>query len=228
MLSRFNLYDFIAVVIPGVFFLWALSTFADVFALKQAVPLSGGITETSVLVVVGYVAGLFLQGLSHIVQEGLLWWWDGFPSARWLLAEDEHLSATYKAEVAGAVQNTFGVVLIIPQVGSDRNARMKRNQEVFYRCYRSLEKLSDIPQNFAAQYGLFRCLLTTFLLLALMSAGRVVWLWAAHSEVRLTMLAFSAACVAAAVVAYWRVTKRGEDFAKSVLDVFLVHFGKKG
>src|SRR5207237_7437566 len=103
MVNRFSLYDFIAVVIPGIFFLWAVGTLADVFALSKVVPLSGGITETSVLVVVGYVTGLLLQGISqHVLERMLLWWWGGFPSARWLLPDDARFTAQYKQEVAAA------------------------------------------------------------------------------------------------------------------------------
>ena len=86
MISKFSLYDFIAAVVPGIFFLWALGALVQIRALQLAVPLVGGIAETSVLIVVGYVVGLLLQGVSQYVTEhALLSWWGGFPSARWLL-----------------------------------------------------------------------------------------------------------------------------------------------
>src|SRR5437870_8261846 len=145
MIARFSLYDFIAVVIPGIFFLWAVGTLADVFALSKVVPLSGGITETSVLVVVGYVTGLLLQGISqHVFERMLLWWWGGFPSARWLLPDDARFTGQYKQEVAAAVGSKFGVVLDLgSNGGADQAARLKRNQEIFRRCYRAIDKLSE-------------------------------------------------------------------------------------
>jgi hypothetical protein len=69
MLGRFSIYDFIAVLIPGIFFLWAVGTLAEVSAIQSAVPLSGGLAETSVLIVLGYVTGLMLQGISQEMTE---------------------------------------------------------------------------------------------------------------------------------------------------------------
>jgi len=71
-----------------------------------------------VLAVIGYVTGLLLQGISQHLFEGvLLWWWGGFPSARWLLPDDSRYTAKYKQEVAAAVRSKFGVIL-------DAEARM--------------------------------------------------------------------------------------------------------
>ncbi len=89
MIARFSLYDFIAVVMPGIFFLWAISTFLGVHLPSSVGPAAGDLAETSVLIVVGYVVGLLLQGVSQKFTEGvLLKAWGGFPSARWLLAGD--------------------------------------------------------------------------------------------------------------------------------------------
>src|SRR6266568_5935495 len=86
MIARFSLYDFIAVVMPGIFFLWAISTFLGEHLPSSVGPAAGDLAETSVIIVVGYVVGLLLQGLSHKFTEGaLLRVWGGFPSARWLL-----------------------------------------------------------------------------------------------------------------------------------------------
>jgi hypothetical protein len=112
MLGRFSIYDFIAVLIPGIFLLWAVGTLAEVSALQSAVPLSGGFTETSVLIVLGYVTGLMLQGISQqMTERALIWWWGGFPAARWLLPEDARCSRKYKEELAAALLKKFGIVL---------------------------------------------------------------------------------------------------------------------
>jgi hypothetical protein len=108
VLGRFGLYDFIAVLIPGIFFLWALGTLGDVSSIQQAIPLSGGLAETSVLIVLGYVTGLLLQGISQqLTERALIWWWGGFPSARWLIPEDQRLSRKYREELAGALLKKF-------------------------------------------------------------------------------------------------------------------------
>jgi hypothetical protein len=228
MLARFGLYDFFANIIPGIFFLWALGSILGIRELREALPLTGGLAETSVIIVIGYLTGLLLQGVSQVTTErALKWWWAGFPSERWLLAEDERLSAEYKTQLARAIGRRFGLVLGVSPVPNadraDRKARMKHAQEIFYCCYRSIEKGSDQPQTFNAQYGLFRGLLTTFLILALISLGFALErMWVARSFVLSPHLVFAAAALAGAIISYQRTKKRGEDFTRAVLDVFLV------
>jgi hypothetical protein len=89
MIARFGLYDIIAGVIPGILFLWGISLVSD----SIEIPLTGGLAETSVLVALAYVTGLILQGISQgLTEKILLKAWGGFPSARWLLPDDNYLS----------------------------------------------------------------------------------------------------------------------------------------
>ena len=60
MIARFSFYDLIAAVIPGILFLWGVSMFSG----SINIPLTGGLAETSVLVALGYVTGLILQGIA--------------------------------------------------------------------------------------------------------------------------------------------------------------------
>ena len=229
MLNRFSLYDFIAILFPGIFFLWALAFVVDAFRLEQSIPLSGGLADTSVLIVIGYVTGLLLQGISQLLTEKiLLFWWGGFPSARWLLPDDRRFSQEYKLELSALLLNKFNIPLELdPGKSSPKDSALKRNQEIFYRCYRAVEKVSDLPQTFNAQYGLFRSLLTTFVLLATAS----VWkLWLLHrsghgfdNETGVALGLF----MLGGLVTYYRVTRRGEDFARAVYDVMLANFGTR-
>ena len=229
MLKRFSLYDFIAILFPGIFFLWALAFFVEAPLLQRSVPLSGGIADTSVLIVVGYVTGLLLQGVSQLVTERiLLYWWGGFPSARWLLPDDQRFTLEFKTELSATLLRKFNISLELdPAKSGPKDSTLKRNQEIFYRCYRAVEKLSDLPQTFNAQYGLFRSLLTTFALLATAS----VWkLWSLHrsglgfnNEAAVALGLF----VLSAIISYYRVTKRGEDFARAVYDAFLANFARR-
>lgn len=228
MFARFSFYDFIAVVIPGIFFLWALGTFGGIRWLEGILPLAGGIGETSVFIVIGYVAGLLLQGVSqHITEKVLLWWWGGFPSARWLLPEDQRFTRQFKMELRAALQAKFSMVLHTEPDGNvSRKEALKRNQEIFYRCYRLIEKISDLPPTFNAQYGLFRALLTTFALLIVVIAGKLLITYQLEHVFDFTAAGFGVVCAVGMMISYWRVTKRGEDFAKSVYDVFLANFGE--
>src|SRR6266849_4588218 len=223
MLSKFNLYDFIAGVIPGIFFLWSLGTVLEVDALRQALPLTGGLAETSVLIVVGYITGLLLQGVSQLITENLLFSiWGGFPSARYLLHENQRFTELYKTDLNRAVSERFGVSLETAPSTDPLATRLKRSQEIFYRCYRAVDKLSDLPQTFNAQYGLFRALLTTFTLLGLIAWALVGVEWHALGTPDRVRVIFALTITVAAVLSYFRMIKRADDFAKAVFDVFLV------
>jgi len=135
VLKRFSLYDFIAILFPGIFFLWALAFFVEAPLLQRSVPLSGGIADTSVLIVVGYVTGLLLQGVSQLVTERiLLYWWGGFPSARWLLPDDQRFTLEFKTELSATLLRKFNISLELdPAKSGPKDSTLKRNQEIFYR-----------------------------------------------------------------------------------------------
>src|SRR5436190_1081640 len=119
--------------------MWAAQALVP-FVSNDSLKFSGGIAETSVLLVVGYIAGLLLQGVSQQVTEtALLWWWGGFPSARWLLPEENRLSPEYKQDLSDVISKTFGIGLDFDRVTKgNKKVRLKRNQEIFYRCYRAV------------------------------------------------------------------------------------------
>lgn len=223
MIARFSLYDFIAVVMPGIFFLWAISIFLGVQVPGAIGPTSGDLAETSVLIVVGYVVGLLLQGLSQrFTESALLKWWGGFPSARWLLPGDNRFTGTYRQELTSALLKRFGITLPKEALtAQNRPELLKRGQEIFYRCYRSVEANSALPETFNAQYGLFRILLTTFSLLGAAALVRVAEASVSTRTFDLRAASFLAFCVVGGLISYWRVTKRAEDFAKAVYDLFL-------
>ncbi len=226
MIGKFNLYDFIAVVIPGMLSLWAISFFSEQVGLKINIPFSGGITETSVLIGLSYVTGLLLQGLSQgITEKALLWLWDGFPSAKWLLPEDTRLSTEYKQRIFQSVQQKYGLSINeqVEKLSSNQKKKviLQRNQEIFYLCYNAVEKLSDRPHIFNAQYGLFRCLLTSFSVLFIIC---LLILFFGNPNNKALVLYLISFLSIGAIVSYFRTKKRGEDFAKSVFDLFLTNY----
>jgi hypothetical protein len=227
LLSRFSLYDFIAVLIPGIFFIWVLQTIIPSAGLVRAVPFTGQLSETSILIVIGYVVGLLLQGASQLVTETiLLRWWGGFPSARWLRPHDTRFSPSYRSELAEALDRHFAIKL--PEGGKELDrSTLKRRQEIFYRCYRSVEKLSDLPQTFVAEYGLFRSLLTTFLILAAIASANILISLARAGTAEKRDISILVGVLGGALITYLRTVQRSNDFAKSVFDVFLVNFGTR-
>ena len=221
MTTRFSLYDFIAVLIPGFLFIWAVSSFSDLVGISINISLAGGLAETSVLIALAYVTGLLLQGISQGITEKILTRiWGGFPSARWLLQEDNTLSRSYKENIFQLVQNKFKMPV---ESGQSMDERMKKNQEIFYLCYNAVDKakMSERPQLFNAQYGLFRCLLTSFCLLLLLGILILITTKLNAGGKAFALLSFS---FVGAVISYFRAKKRGEDFAKSIYDLFIVGF----
>jgi hypothetical protein len=219
MISRFSLYDFIAALIPGILFLWVISIFAG----PIDIPFTGGLAETSVLVALGYVTGLILQGISQgLTEKILLKAWGGFPSARWLLPDDKRFSKEYKDRIKQIVEEKYSIKT---DNGMSKEAQLKKNQEIFYLCYNAVdkEKLSDRPQIFNAHYGLFRCLLTSFTLIFLFELGFLLFGQQQKKVIVYEILVFT---VIGAVVSYFRTKKRGEDFTKSIYDLFLVRFSE--
>ena len=220
MISKFGLYDLIAAVIPGILFLWGVS----MFSVSTDIPLTGGIVETSVLIALGYVTGLILQGIGQgLTEKILLKIWGGSPSARWLLPDDNKFSREYKSKIKKVVEDKYSIKANEEQ---SKEAQLKRNQEIFYLCFNAVdkEKLSDRPQIFNAHYGLFRCLLTTFILLFFFDLGVLLFGEPQNKSVIYGVLVFA---VIGVVVSYFRTKKRGEDFAKSIYDLFLVRFSEQ-
>jgi len=234
MLGKFGVYDFIANLIPGLAFLWALSWLAQFFGYRPVVPISGSIGDTSVLIAWGYIVGLLLQGVAQgVVERTVLLLSGGFPSARWLVEGGERFTGEHRKRLKEAIHDYFGEA-IEPIISKDLDAkaaaelRLRRYQEVFYLCYNLVEqkKLSDRPLIFNAQYGLFRALLTFSLMLLAVFGIVLSWKWneiTQRSSVGLfqTVMVF---LLLSAVISYFRMKKRGEDFANSIYDLFYAFY----
>jgi len=235
MIAKFNLYDFIANLVPGLTFLWAFERLGKLGGWDSPFPMSGQLAETSVLIVLSYVTGLMLQALAERITEKkvLLRLWGGFPSARWLLPDDTKFSSAFKQRVLDLVTERFKVA-VAPELPAgctpenERQIRLKKNQELFYLCYNYVDNLNPRPQIFNAQYGLFRCLLTTFALLCALSVllGLSDWIC---KPTKWPTFAFLAAIFAGLTwLSYIRCQKRGEDFAKAIYDLFVSGAAKAG
>lgn len=227
MIAKFNLYDFIANLVPGLTFLWALEHIGRLVSWSSPIPMSGQLAETSVLIVLSYVTGLMLQAVAERVTEKqvLLRLWGGFPSARWLLPDDTRFSPALKQRILELVAERFKIPTIteVPPGTTpeeERAFRLQRNEELFHLCYNYVDNLSPRPQIFNAQYGLFRCLLTTFAILSGLCIVLGFWNRYLHptNTIRLGLLAGLFGSLA--WLSYCRCQKRGEDFARAIYDLF--------
>jgi hypothetical protein len=234
MVAKFNLYDFIANLIPGLFFLWCSGLMATLLGTHLPLDFSGGLAETSILIALGYVTGLMLQAASErfVQRNVLLPMWGGFPSARWLLPEDTHFSKSYKDQLTALITERFKVSATIESPSAcckeeARNARLKIAQELFYLCYHYVDNLSPRPQIFNAQYGLFRCLFGSFALLCALSIFGIIFVLVVELQTAHLFLLLAALFAICSWLSYERCKKRSEDFAQSVYDLFVAGAAKK-
>lgn len=234
MIAKFNLYDFIANLIPGLVFLWCISLMAALVGAHLPLDFSGGLAETSILTALGYVAGLMLQAVSErfVQRKFLLPKWGGFPSARWLLPDDTHFSKSYKDQLNTLIAERFKVSTAIespPGCTEDeaRKARLERAHELFYLCYHYVDNLNPRPQIFNAQYGLFRCLFALFCLLCILSTLGILLALASNTHTAQIFLLLAALFAVCSWLSCERCKKRSEDFAQSVYDLFVAAVANK-
>ena len=228
MLAKFNLYDFIADIIPGITFIWVIERIFVAFGRTSPFPASGQIAETSVLIVLGYLCGLMLQALSETVTEkqALLRIWKGFPSERFLLPGDDTFSDEKKRHIVQLAASRFGVAadVVIPEglpPEREEHLRRSKNREIFSLCYHYVDGLSPRPQIFNAQYGLFRCLITLFALLLILSFPVTWGLWSGPPQQNVMLLLMPTTFLILGWLSYVRCHKRSHDFARSVYDLFI-------
>ena len=234
MLAKFNLYDFIANLIPGLVFLWCVQLLASTVGGHVPLDFSGGLAETSMLIALGYVTGLMLQAVSEqfVQRKILLPMWGGFPSARWLLPEDTHFSKSYKDQVNALITERFKISAVIESPTGctemeTRKAKLKKAQELFYLCYHFVDNVSPRPQIFNAQYGLFRCLFGLFGLLCILSIFGMLLALFSRTCTANVFLSFTVAFGICSWLSYERCKKRSEDFAQSVYDLFVASTAPK-
>lgn len=235
MIAKFNFYDFIANLVPGLTFLWALERLGKLVGWDSPFPMSGQLAETSILVVLTYVAGIMLQAIAERITEKKILFrlWEGFPSARWLLPGNTRFSPAFKQRILDLIAERFKIVTApdLPQgctAVEERQLRLEKNQELFYLCYNYVDNLSPRPQIFNAQYGIFRCLLTTFALLCAMSILLGIWNYAFESASPRPFVVWAAIFAVLTWLAYVRCHKRAEDFAKAIYDLFISGVAKPG
>ena len=228
MIAKFNLYDFIANLVPGLTFLWVLERLGKLAGWDLSIPMSGQLGETSVFIALSYVTGVMLQALAGSITEKqiLIPFWGGFPSARWLLPDDATFSAAYKKRIFDLIAERFKVATEpeIPKGApreEERRIRLKKNQELFFLCYNYVDNLNPRPQIFNAQYGLFRCLLTMFALLCGLAVLLGLLDLASQKPALQPFLVHAAVFACLTWLSYASCQKRGEDFAKAIYDLFI-------
>src|SRR2546428_1612782 len=141
MLQKFGLYDFLANLIPGLAFLWALSWLGQFFGHTPIIPISESIGDASVLIAWAFIVGLLIQGVAQgVVERIVLAVAGGFPSSRWLFDGGKGFTEEHRRQLKGAIRDYFAEPLEpeIPKDAHEKTAkklRLRRYQEVVYLCY---------------------------------------------------------------------------------------------
>ncbi len=217
MTDKFSLYDFIAVLVPGLFFLISIKILFGFGDTDFYITSNSEIINSTVFIVFGYIMGVLLQGISQgITQRILSFFWGGLPSEKWLLDTDKMLTSEYKSILWQKVNQIFSREKPI----GNPDIIKKINKEIFYLIYRHIEKqkVTEHHQTFNAQFSFFRCLLTTFMLLLIITIYQIFYTWSFDFKL-MSFLIFS---LIGLLVSYSGSLRRGEDFVKCILDSFIV------
>ena len=227
MIGKFNVYDFLADLLPGLLVLWCLEQILKTRGVALPITFSGNFAEASMLIVFGFLVGLFLQRVGERLLDPVLkWLWQGFPSGRWLLPDNTEYP--FKNRVIELVSKHFGVSTeagtpAALSAEENNKRRMATNQAIFYLCYNYVDqhKLSDRPLIFNAQYGMFRGLLTAFALVFVLSCIFFGHFWIHDLKSNLRSFIGTASMIPLMWLAYAGCKRRGENFARSIYDLFV-------
>lgn len=229
MTSRFNVYDVIAVLVPGAVFLWGIQLPLRIQSGSDYVAMSGGVTEGGIFLLLAYAAGLLIQGLSyHLVEIPYYWLRKGAPSSGMLLRADNRFTEAVKKRIREVAVGVLGITTSELEYDSDVSESVRRNvtQQIFRAFNDALEakKLSDRTIRFNAQYGLFRAFVFIFLTFTLQC---LLWQQGIFGDIqdpgiRKISLLIALMWLVLFVISGLRMHKRAEDFARSVFQTSLV------
>lgn len=216
-IDKLSLYDFVAILIPGIFFLISTEMILNVASSEFVVPEGNNFSLLLLLIVFGYITGILLQGLSQTITERILkLLGKGQLSEKCLMDNNQFLTEDYKKIFWEKVHLKLNRS---KPTGSEQKIR-KNNREIFSLIVKLIEreKPGDKNQIFIAQFSFFRSLLTVFIILI----GLLVFNYFNNgnfTRIEILILVFSLIGV---LISYSGVKRRNEDFVRATLDTFIV------
>lgn len=216
-MDKLSLYDFIAVLIPGIFFLIITEIIFNVATSEINIPEGGNFSLLLILTVFGYITGILLQGFSQSVTEKILkQFWRGQLSEKCLMDNDTFLTNDYKKVLWEKVKQKLNRE---KPTNGDSNIR-KNNREIFSIIVKLVdrERTNEKNQIFIAQYSFFRSLITVFILFIGFSLFNFFFK-GNLSRIEILILIFS---FIGLLISYSGAKKRNEDFVKATLDAFIL------
>jgi len=166
MESRFNLYDFFATLIPGIFFNFLLVFTITQISGQEFYNWKGNIGDATIFIMSGFVAGTFLQGIAKVIVH---------KPARKILGgryletliqpNSTKFSKNFKAEVIKTIENKYGKIFIENNTPKHR----KLLNEKIFRAYKKIYSEDATTRRFLAEVHSMRAYITIFILLLAVS-----------------------------------------------------------
>ncbi|AFH50824.1 Hypothetical protein IALB_3121 [Ignavibacterium album JCM 16511] len=216
-MEKLSIYDFIAVLIPGIFFLIITEMIFNLASSEFYIPEGGNFSLLLILTVLGYITGILLQGLSQSVTEKILRLiWRGQLSEKCLMDNDTFLTNDYKKILWEKVKQRLNRE---KPANGDSNIR-KNNSEIFSIIVKLVERerTNEKNQIFMAQYSFYRSLITVFVIFIMFSLFNLL-ITRDISRIEIIILIFS---FIGLLISYSGVKRRNEDFVRATLDAFVV------
>lgn len=216
-IDKLSLYDFIAVLMPGIFFLICTEMIFNFASSEFVIPEGNNFSLLLLLIVFGYITGILLQGLSQTITDRILkLFWKGQLSEKCLMDNNQFLSDDYKKIFWEKVQQKLNRS---KPTGNEQGIR-KNNREIFSLVVKLVEreKHGDKNQIFIAQFSFFRSLLTVFSILLSFLVLKY-FNYDNFTRIEMMILVFS---VIGLLISYSGVKRRNEDFVRATLDAFII------
>ncbi|MEN2993692.1 MAG: hypothetical protein ABDH91_09105 [Bacteroidia bacterium] len=223
----FDLYDFIANILPGYLFLWLIQGYLSRGGMKvEWLSVLDEATARGVVlqIVLAYVVGMLLQGASHMLWgqlerkggmiEKLLF--SETASNLVLCGLYPSLSPSYKQRLAQIFRRRFNLPSSL-EAGETKEALSPR--ETFNLMYRSLQNRPPILTIQIARYGFYRVLFVVGVLGIL--AELLLGLFASRLRWEISLEMFIA-YLAIAWISFCGYKRRSYESAKMVCDLFLI------
>ncbi|MCS7153882.1 MAG: hypothetical protein NZ989_08055 [Bacteroidia bacterium] len=223
----FDLYDFIANIIPGYLFLQLIHRCLLKIGIKaEWLSVMDELTVRGVLVLLmlAYVAGMLLHSASHILwgyverKGNMIEVLFGEASSNNLLGCGSYppLSPSYKQRLAQTFRNYFA---LRSSLESDETQEPLSHRETFELMYRSLQNRPSILTIQIARYGFYRVLFVVGVLGGMAELTLIAF--APQREWEISILAIMAYLVIA-WTSFCGYKRRSYESAKMVCDLFLI------
>lgn len=161
MQSKFNFYDFVGYLLPGIllitFIYWLLKGFL-VIDLNLELKTIG---DSVILIAASYFAGHIVQAIGNTIENQQVKTWGGVFSEQFLREDNNFFSKEFKVLFREYAKESFSLELNTEE--TDIEVQKKHRQEVFYLCYYLIvqENAALHTEIFNGLYGLYRGILVT-------------------------------------------------------------------